>query len=245
MKHIKYMLATLIIVALVGCSSSNNEQTEKPVIKLYEDAKQKLQAGNYQSAITAFESLDNRYPYGSYSQQIQLSLIYAYYKTGEYALALASIDRFLRLNPTHPDLDYVLYMRGLTNIGLDNNSFQSFFGINRDDRDPQFAKASFSDFQHLVKSFPNSQYANDSKQRMIFLKNRLANYDLSIVQFYTKRQAYVAVINRVEQMLRYFPDTEATRQALPLMVNAYHQLNLPDLANKTTELINYNKELVN
>ncbi len=240
MKRMKYMLATLVIVALVGCSSSNNEQTEKPVIKLYEEATQKLQEGNYNSAITAFESLDNRYPYGSYSQQVQLSLIYAYYKTGEYALAMASIDRFLRLNPTHPDLDYVLYMRGLTNIGLDTNSFQNFFGINRDDRDPQFAKAAFSDFEHVLKNFPNSQYANDSKQRMIFLKNRLANYDLSIVKFYTKRQAYVAVINRVEQMLRYFPDVEATRQALPLMKNAYRQLKLDDLANKTAELIKDN-----
>lgn len=244
MKRMKYLLATgMLALALSGCSSSDkNSLQDKPAAELYESAQKKLQDGNYRIATTELEALDNRYPFGPYSQQVQLDLIYTYYKTDEFALAMASIDRFIRLNPTHPNIDYVLYMRGLTNMALDDSAIQRFFGIERYDRDPQFSRAAFNDFNQLVRKFPNSQYANDAEHRMLFLENRLAKHDLSVAQFYTKRGAYVAVVNRVEQMMRYYPDTQATRQALPLMENAYRQLKLDYLANKVAELIKVNQD---
>ncbi|EEQ05288.1 hypothetical protein yberc0001_12680 [Yersinia bercovieri ATCC 43970] len=234
----KYLVAAATLsLVLTGCSSNKDVVPDNPPSELYATAQQKLQDGNFKGAITQLEALDNRYPFGPYSQQVQLDLIYAYYKSADLPLAQASIDRFMRLNPTHPNIDYVLYMRGLTDMALDDSALQGFFGIDRSDRDPQHAKAAFRDFSQLIQSYPNSQYATDAQKRLMFLKDRLAKHELAVAQYYTKRGAYVAVVNRVEQMLRDYPDTKATRDALPLMENAYKQLQLNAQADKVAKII--------
>ncbi|CFR05800.1 MULTISPECIES: outer membrane protein assembly factor BamD [Yersinia] len=238
MTRMKYLVAAATLsLVLTGCSSNKDVVPDNPPSELYATAQQKLQDGNFKGAITQLEALDNRYPFGPYSQQVQLDLIYAYYKSADLPLAQASIDRFMRLNPTHPNIDYVLYMRGLTDMALDDSALQGFFGIDRSDRDPQHAKAAFRDFNQLIQSYPNSQYATDAQKRLTFLKNRLAKHELAVAQYYTKRGAYVAVVNRVEQMLRDYPDTQATRDALPLMENAYKQLQLNAEADKVAKII--------
>ncbi|MGE4801845.1 outer membrane protein assembly factor BamD [Yersinia hibernica] len=238
MTRMKYLVAAATLsLVLTGCSSNKDVVPDNPPSELYATAQQKLQDGNFKGAITQLEALDNRYPFGPYSQQVQLDLIYAYYKSADLPLAQASIDRFMRLNPTHPNIDYVLYMRGLTDMALDDSALQGFFGIDRSDRDPQHAKAAFRDFNQLIQSYPNSQYATDAQKRLVFLKNRLAKHELAVAQYYTKRGAYVAVVNRVEQMLRDYPDTQATRDALPLMENAYKQLQLNAQADKVAKII--------
>ena len=241
MTRMKYLVAAATLsLALVGCSGSKEEVPDNPPNEIYATAQQKLQDGNWKQAITQLEALDNRYPFGPYSQQVQLDLIYAYYKNADLPLAQAAIDRFVRLNPTHPNIDYVIYMRGLTNMALDDSALQGFFGVDRSDRDPQHARNAFRDFTQLVQNYPQSAYAADAQKRLIFLHNRLADYELSVAQYYTKRGAYVAVVNRVEQMLRDFPNSEATREALPLMENAYRQLNLPAQADKVKRIIETN-----
>ena len=238
MTRMKYLVAAATLsLVLTGCSSNKDVVPDNPPSELYATAQQKLQDGNFKGAITQLEALDNRYPFGPYSQQVQLDLIYAYYKSADLPLAQASIDRFMRLNPTHPNIDYVLYMRGLTDMALDDSALQGFFGIDRSDRDPQHAKAAFRDFNQLIQNYPNSQYATDAQKRLTFLKNRLAKHELAVAQYYTKRGAYVAVVNRVEQMLRDYPDTQATRDALPLMENAYKQLQLNAQADKVAKII--------
>ncbi|MDA5479818.1 outer membrane protein assembly factor BamD [Yersinia intermedia] len=238
MTRMKYLVAAATLsLVLTGCSSNKDVVPDNPPSELYAAAQQKLQDGNFKGAITQLEALDNRYPFGPYSQQVQLDLIYAYYKSADLPLAQASIDRFMRLNPTHPNIDYVLYMRGLTDMALDDSALQGFFGIDRSDRDPQHAKAAFRDFNQLIQNYPNSQYATDAQKRLTFLKNRLAKHELAVAQYYTKRGAYVAVVNRVEQMLRDYPDTQATRDALPLMENAYKQLQLNAEADKVAKII--------
>ncbi|AJJ62620.1 outer membrane protein assembly factor BamD [Yersinia aldovae] len=238
MTRMKYLVAAATLsLVLTGCSSNKDVVPDNPPSELYATAQQKLQDGNFKGAITQLEALDNRYPFGPYSQQVQLDLIYAYYKSADLPLAQASIDRFMRLNPTHPNIDYVLYMRGLTDMALDDSALQGFFGIDRSDRDPQHAKAAFRDFNQLIQSYPNSQYATDAQKRLVFLKNRLAKHELAVAQYYTKRGAYVAVVNRVEQMLRDYPDTQATHDALPLMENAYKQLQLNAEADKVAKII--------
>lgn len=238
MTRMKYLVAAATLsLMLTGCSSNKDVVPDNPPSELYATAQQKLQDGNFKGAITQLEALDNRYPFGPYSQQVQLDLIYAYYKSADLPLAQASIDRFMRLNPTHPNIDYVLYMRGLTDMALDDSALQGFFGIDRSDRDPQHAKAAFRDFSQLIQSYPNSQYATDAQKRLMFLKDRLAKHELAVAQYYTKRGAYVAVVNRVEQMLRDYPDTKATRDALPLMENAYKQLQLNAQADKVAKII--------
>jgi outer membrane protein assembly factor BamD len=235
----KYLVAAATLsLALAGCSSNSKDAVpDSPPSEIYANAQQKLQDGNFKAAITQLEALDNRYPFGPYSQQVQLDLIYAYYKSAELPLAQASIDRFLRLNPTHPNVDYVLYMRGLTDMALDDSALQGFFGVDRSDRDPQYARTAFRDFSKLIQGYPNSQYATDANKRLVYLKERLAKYELSVAQYYTKRGAYVAVVNRVEQMLRDYPDTQATKTALPLMENAYRELQLAAQADKVAKII--------
>lgn len=156
-------------------------------------------------------------------------------------MAIASIDRFMRLNPTHPNIDYVLYMRGLTAMALDDSMLQGFFGIDRSDRDPQHALVAFKDLSQLVRYYPNSPYSNDASKRLVYLKDRLAKFDLSVVEYYNKRGAYVAVVNRVQQMLRDYPDTEATRQALAYMEIAYKEMGLDKEANKVGSIIAANQ----
>ncbi|WP_208614859.1 outer membrane protein assembly factor BamD [Xenorhabdus ishibashii] len=234
----KYLVAaTTLSLVLSGCSSNKDAVPDIPPSQIYSIGQEKLQEGNYKAAIKQLESLDNRYPFGPYSQQVQLDLIYAYYKSAEYPLALASIDRFMRLNPTHPNIDYVLYMRGLVSLALDDSLLQGLFSIDRSNRDPEHARAAFRDFNQLVRYYPNSQYSTDATKRLVFLKERLAKYELAVVQYYTKRSAYVAVVNRVEQMLRDYPDTNATRKALPYMELAYKELGLAAEANKVAQLI--------
>ncbi|WP_213991474.1 outer membrane protein assembly factor BamD [Sodalis sp. dw_96] len=241
MMRMKYLVAAATLsLMLVGCSSSKDAVPDNPPSELYSTAQQRLQDGDYKGAIKELEALDNRYPFGPYAQQVQLDLIYAYYKSADLTLAQASIDRFLRLNPTHPNVDYVLYMRGLTDMALDDSMIQGFFGIDRSDRDPEHARAAFRDFTQLIRGYPNSQYATDANKRLVYLKDRLANYELAVVRFYTRRGAYVAVVNRVEQMLADFPDTKATHQALPLMQNAYEELQLPGQADKVAKIIQAN-----
>jgi outer membrane protein assembly factor BamD len=241
MTRVKYLVAAATLsLALVGCSSTKEAVPDNPPNVLYANAQQKLQDGNFKGAISQLEALDNRYPFGPYSQQVQLDLIYAYYKSPDLPLAQATIDRFMRLNPTHPNIDYVMYMRGLTDMALDENALQGFFGVDRSDRDPQHAIAAFRDFSQLVHSYPNSQYAADANKRLVYLKDRLSKYELSVVQYYTKRGAYVAVVNRVEQMMKDYPDTKATRDALPMMENAYRELQLNTEADKVAKIIAQN-----
>ena len=238
MTRMKYLVAAATLsLALAGCSSSKDAVPDNPPSEIYATAQQKLQDGNFKAAITQLEALDNRYPFGPYSQQVQLDLIYAYYKNADLPLAQAAIDRFIRLNPTHPNIDYVLYMRGLTDMALDDSALQGFFGVDRSDRDPEHARQAFRDFSQLVQRYPNSQYSADATKRLVYLKDRLAKYELSVAQYYTKRGAYVAVVNRVETMLRNYPDTQATRDALPLMENAYKQMNLTAQADKVAKII--------
>ncbi|QIQ21843.1 outer membrane protein assembly factor BamD [Zophobihabitans entericus] len=239
----RLLLTSLFALTVVGCTTSKPDLKDVPEIDLYSQAEEQLQGGLMKSAVTVLEEMDKSYPFGPYSQQVQLNLIYSYYKAADLALAIASIDRFLKLNPTHPNIDWVIYLRGLSNMALDDNQIQGWFNVDRSDRDPDFAETAFKDFTYLVSSYPYSPYSYDAQQRLTYLKNRLARYQLKIAQYYTDRQAYVAVINRVNYMLEQFSDTEATREGLVLMKNAYDQLGLVNESQKVQQLIVANSAL--
>ncbi|VAX76458.1 Outer membrane protein assembly factor BamD [Serratia symbiotica] len=238
MAPIKHLVtvASLVLV-LSGCATTKHTILDNPLAEIYSNAQYKMQVDNFKGAITLLELLDNRYPFGPYAQQVQLDLIYACYKSGDLPLAQMSIDRFIRLNPTHPNIDYVMYMRGLVDTKLDENTLQGFFGIDRSDRDPKHAYAAFQDFTQLIQHSPHSQYVTDAKNRLVYLKHRLAKYELAVAKYYSKRGAYVAAINRIEEMLRKYPDTKAIRDALPLMEHAYTQLQLNSEAEKVAKVI--------
>lgn len=236
----RLLFISLFISTLVACSSSQPDYSEVSEVALFSQAQDEMKNGALKTATTLFEKMDKIYPFGPYSQQVQLNLIYTYYKSAKYSLAIASIDRFLKFNPTHAHADWVLYLRGLSNMIMDDNQIQSWFGIDRSSRDQDYVIAAFRDFSHLVKTFPLSPYANDAGKRLIYLKNRLAKHQYGIAKYYSEKQAYVAVINRIEYMLTTFPDTLATRQALPLMQRAYKKLGLTTEAENVKQLINAN-----
>ncbi|UDG80925.1 Outer membrane protein assembly factor BamD [Candidatus Hartigia pinicola] len=242
MKRINYIMTTITLsLALTACSSNNDVITDKtPPHIIYNISQQKLQDGNYKEAIKQLEVLNNSYPFGPYAQQVQVDLIYAYYKSADMLMAIATINRFMRFNPTHPNIDYVLYMHGLSAMALDDSALQDFFDIDRSDRDPQHAQVAFKDFSQLTRYYPNSFYANDANKRLIYLKNRLSKFDFSIVKYYNNRRAYVAVVNRVKQMLQDYSDTKSTHNALKYMQIAYNKMGLNIEANKISNLISAN-----
>ncbi|MGL9769512.1 MAG: outer membrane protein assembly factor BamD [Sodalis sp. (in: enterobacteria)] len=237
MMRMKYLAVTAIFcLVLVDCSANKNTVPDNLPSEIYAAAQQKLQDGNYKGAIKELEALYKLYPFGPSALQVQLDLIYAYYKSADLLLAKAFIDRVLRLNPTHPNIDYILYMRGLSNMALNDNALQAFFSVDRSDRNSEHSRAAFRDFMQLIRGYPNSQYVMDATKRLVYLKNRLAKHELSVVKYYDKRRAYIAVANRVEQMLRDFPDTKATLQALPYMEKAYRELQLSGNADKVSKI---------
>lgn len=236
------VVSLVLALGLAGCSSQPDEPqvTISAPEQMYQSAQEALDLGNLAKATKVLEALESRYPFGPQASQVQLDLIYAYYRQGNNDQALATIDKFLRLNPTHSDIDYVFYMRGLANMQSDENMFHEFFNIDRSDRDPQFAIQAFRDFKQLLESNPNSHYGPDAQQRMVALKNRLAQHAITIAQYYLDREIYVAAINRAKDVLIKYKDTASTRQALDIMKQSYIALKQDDLAERTQAIINLN-----
>ncbi len=222
-----------LVLAITGCSGTNEKDIQKVPDKsaqaLFSDARQSLDNGLYQKAIQILSAIDSRFPYGPISHQVQLDLIYAYYKSGNAAQGLALTDRFLRLNPSHANIDYVYYMRALINVATQENLFQNLAGIDRSDRDPTAAREAFKDLKTLLEKYPESKYAADSRQRMIAIKSRLAKYELSVARYYLKREAYVSAANRGKYIVEYFSPSAETEEALEIMVFCYDKLGLTDL----------------
>jgi len=236
-------ISMIFALVLSGCSQTIDEpeiQITAPE-QMYQQAQAALDTGNMLKATRILEALESRYPFGPQATQVQLDLIYAYYRQANSEQALASIDRFLRLNPTHNDIDYVYYMRGLANMQSDENMFHEMLDIDRSDRDPQFAKQAFKDFKQLIVAQPNSLYAADAQLRMQALKNRLAKHHIAIAQYYLEREIYVGAINRAKEVLVSFNDTSSTTQALQIMQSAYLALKQDDLAQKITTIIEQNQ----
>ncbi|MGV2873014.1 outer membrane protein assembly factor BamD [Colwellia sp. E150_009] len=230
---IKVIFITLAVM-LAGCSSSEIENDidkvpDKSAQALFVDARSALDSGLYQKAIQILGAIDSRFPFGPISHQVQLDLIYAYYKVGDAAQGIALTDRFLRLNPNNPNTDYVYYMRALINLSTEENLFQDLAGIDRSDRDPTAARDAFNDLKRIVNDFPESKYAADAQKRMIEIKSRLAKYELAIANFYLKREAYASAANRGRYIVEYFAPSPELEPALEIMIECYEKLGLLDL----------------
>lgn len=240
-RTLKLTLAATIAALLIGCSSTENPYKNMSEGELYTLSTQELNHGSLKSAIKALEELEKNYPFGANTQQAQLNLIYAYYKTSDYHLTIAAIDRFLRANPTSPYLDWVLYMRGITDMALENNMIQGWFNIDRYNRDLAFNRTAFKDLSYVVSHYPTSPYSYDAQLRLIYLKNQIAKHELGITRYYSDRGAPVSVVNRTQNLLSYFSDTEAAKDGLTLMKGAYDELRLTENADKTEQLLEANK----
>ncbi len=242
--HLAKLLAVFSLTLLIsGCSwfgGGENETPDIPEQELYEQALNFLELENYPLAIEKLQLLEARYPFGRYSEQAQLELIFAYHKNNESEAARATADRFIRLNPNHENLDYALYLKGLTAFEKDRSFFERYLPIDETQRDPGSALESFQSFHQLVSRFPNSEYAPDSQKRMTYLKNRLATYEMHVARYYVKREAWVAAANRGRYVIENYQETPAVPDALTVMVLAYNELGMTDLAADSQAVLDAN-----
>jgi outer membrane protein assembly factor BamD len=239
---LRAILGGLVVVFLLAGCASEDERISMvgDVAEAYEKAQKSMQAGNYRSAIQIFEALQARFPFSDISKQIQLELMYAYYKSGQKEQALDTAEQFLRENPTHPRVDYAIYVQGLAHFDQDKGMLERLFRKSIDGRPPADAELAFSLFSRLVERYPASEYAPDARQRMVYLKNRLAAYENSVARYYITTGAYVAALNRAKGAIEHYNGADSTQESLQLMIAAYEGLGMHELARDTQRVLEQN-----
>lgn len=219
-------------LVLSGCASDKEYDPTRgwSAAKLYSEAKDQMTEGGYTEAIKYFEKLEARFPYGSYAQQAQMEVAYAYWKANEPASAIAACDRFIKLHPSHPSLDYVYYLKGLIGFNEDLGLLAHLSQQDPGERDPKSSRESFEAFRDLVTKFPDSKYTPDATARMNYLVNSMAAQEVNVARYYMKRGAYIAAANRAQASIQKYPNVPAQEEALAIMVKAYQKLGMEDLS---------------
>ncbi|MGI4849210.1 MAG: outer membrane protein assembly factor BamD [Janthinobacterium lividum] len=229
---LKYLLAALV-VSLSACgvlqSDPIDETKNWSAPKLYAEAREELQGGNFEKSISLFEKLESRYPFGTFATQAQMEIAYAHYRAGDQALALAAVDRFIKLHPGHPNVDYMYYLRGLITFNDKVSLFDFIAPQDLSERDPKGARDAFDSFKTLTDKFPNSQYAADANGRLAYLINAMAQYDVHVANYYYRRGAFLAAANRAQMAVKEFSQAPAVEEALFIMVRSYDALGMTDL----------------
>ncbi|OGA10626.1 MAG: outer membrane protein assembly factor BamD [Betaproteobacteria bacterium RIFCSPLOWO2_02_FULL_65_20] len=234
-------LLPLLLLSACGLFPDKGDPTRDwSAARLYKEAKDELNSGSYEQAIKYYESLEARFPYGAYSQQAQIESAYAYFKQGEAASAIAAIDRFLKLHPSHSSTDYAYYLKGLVHFNEDMGLFGKFSGQDLTERDPKAARDSFDAFKELARRFPDSKYTPDAVARMKYLVNALASSEVHVARWYMRRGAYIAAANRAQYALRYYPEAPAIEEALFVMVKAYDALGMNQLRDDAERVMRRN-----
>ncbi len=238
---VKLSLIALLLLAIVACSG--NEELELPPgansseFELYQEAQRYLRNKNFELAVQALQLLESRYPFGRYAEQAQLELIYAHYNNFEREAAIEAADRFIRLHPQHPSVDYAYYMKGLSAYTQNEGLFDRFLSTDVTERDTSYAREAFAEFAQLLARFPDSPYAADAKVRMIHLRNLMARSEINIANYYFRRGAYLAATNRGRYVVENFPQTPAVADGLAVMVQGYTLLGLDDLAQNSLDVL--------
>jgi outer membrane protein assembly factor BamD len=222
------MIGSLLLLG--ACGKKNDLIQDVGAEGLYERGYEALQGANYPVAAQSFLLLEARYPFSPLTRQAQLDMIYLYYRSNQPEAAIDAADEFERENPTHPRVDYALYMKGLVYFDEAPGILERLFRVDLTLRPPKDTLLAFSTFQELIRRFPDSRYVPDARQRMIFLRNRLAAYENHVAQYYLERGAYVAAVQRAKYALERYPGAPQLEQSLALMVEAYENLGMVDLA---------------
>ncbi len=243
MRHCPYLVLTLTLLsgcAIFGDEHEDDETTDWSAEKLYTEAKEALRSEYYTKAAEYDEKLLARYPFGVYAQQAQLDLAYAYYKNDENASAVAACERFIKLYPDHPHVDYAYYLKGLANFHQGKGLAERFLPIDPSQRDQAAALKAFQDFSELVQRFKHSRYVSDARMRMMYLRNLLAQHEINVAHYYMRRGAYVAAANRARYVVENYQRTPVMPEALMLMAKAYRVLDLDRLADDAVRVLEHN-----
>ena len=238
-----FLTGPLAAALLAGCALLPDKIDETKgwsAQRLYSEARESMTEGNYQTALEYLDKIQARYPFGRYAQQAQLDTIFVQYRDNEPDAAIAAADRFIKANPRHPYVDYAYYMKGLVNFNRTNTLVERLAPTDRAKTDTNTARQSYNDFAELVRKFPDSKYAEDARQRMLFLHNSLAAYEVNVADYYLRRGAYVAAANRAKYVLETYARTPAVEDALGIMTQAYVKMGMPQLAADSLRVLERN-----
>ncbi len=233
------LLVGLLGTLTVGCAGKSKEErdSKSDASAIYERGQKAMLSGNFGNAILYYENLEARFPFSNETKQAQLDLIYSYYKDRQIEATVDAATTFERENPTHPRVDYALYMRGLAYFSGEHSWYHRLFNVDLAERPPKNVQESFSVLSQLIQRFPNSAYAADARRRMLFLRNRLADYELYVARYYLERGAWLAAANRARFALEQYDGAPAVKESLGIMVQAYDRLGMTEIADDTRRVL--------
>lgn len=229
-----------VLLILAGCASQRSKDERLAPAALYKGIQANLEAGNYKTAITRLQTLEARFPFNDYGTQAQLDLIYANYMSKDFDTAEDAADRFIREHPRHEDADYAYYMKGVAYFDQAPGPFMRIFRHDTFQRDPDNSEKSFQAFQLLLQKFPNSPYSADARQRLLFLRDRLADYQWSVADYYMRRGAWVSAVQRADLIIRRYQQSPRVKDALQILCTAYRKLGLTQLADDDQKVLELN-----
>ena len=240
-KCTRFIVVLAAVSIAAGCANNDEQETViNSLTESYETAKEAVDRSNYRRGIQIFEAIQARYPFSDISRQVQLDLMFAYYKSGRPEEAIEAADTFLRENPIHPRVDYALYIKALSYFEDDAGFLERRFKKDVTLRPPKNVDLAYSSLRRLVERYPASEYAPDAEQRLVFLKNRMAAYENHVADYYLRRGAYVAALNRAQSALEEYNGVAMNQESLKIMAAAYEKLGMADLAADTRRVLNLN-----
>ncbi len=237
----RLLLIIVLCGSLLACAGKDEIQTEvQNITEAYELAKLSVARGNYRKGIQIFEAIQARYPFSDLSRQIQLELMHAYYKSGQIEQAIETTETFMRENPIHPRVDYALYIKALSYYESDAGMLERWFKRDVSKRPPKDVELAYGSLRRLVERYPESEYAPDAEQRMLAIKERMSIYENHVADYYLRRGAYVAAVNRAKSALEQYNGATGNAESLRIMIEAYDKLGMGDLRDDATKVLHEN-----
>jgi outer membrane protein assembly factor BamD len=234
------LIPLVLVMLLTSCADLEDETKDWSAEKLYSEASDELANGGFDKAVQYYEKLESRYPFGAYAQQAQMQVAYAYYRQGDQAQALAAIERFIKLHPNHPNVDYMYYLRGLVNFNDKLGLLHKIAKQDPSERDPKAAKEAFDSFKTLAERFPKSIYRDDALLRMKYLVNSLSQYEVNVANYYYRRGAFLAAANRAQFSIKEYHETPSNPEALYIMMLSYQELGMKELRDDAERVLKTN-----
>ncbi len=237
------VIILICILLCAGCSYFQDKEDytqDWTAERLYAEARGQLDSGNYTKAVELYEKLEGRFPFGVYGQQALLDLAYAYFKNDEPDASISAANRFIKLYPQNAHVDYAYYLKGLANFNRGKGFTERYLPIDAAQRDSDSALKAFQDFSEMARLFPDSQYADDARLRMVFLRNQLADHEVNVASYYMRRGAFIAAINRAKYVVEKYPRTPAIPEALVIMAKAYKVMEMNDLSDDAIRVLEIN-----
>ena len=242
-RSVTALAAFALALTLAGCGlfgEKKDARKDWTAAEYYKAAKEEFDNHNWDSSIKLYEALESKFPFGRFAQQAQLEVAYAYYKQGDSAQAISALDKFIKLHPNHPNLDYALYLKALVNFKEDLGPMARVISQDLADRDPKAARESFEGFKELVTRYPESRYAPDSRERMVYLVEALARQEIHVARYYLSRGAYLAAVNRAQDAIVKFPNSPIHRDALEVMIEGYDRMGMATLRDDARKVMQKN-----